>query len=267
MSTRRRSARSRRLDDLTTDEVAAIPKESALVVQPIGATEQHGPHLPCSTDALVADALATMAAARVPAGSEVWVLPPLCYGKSNEHLGRPGTISMSAQTLIGVCLDLGRSVRASGFRKLVFVNGHGGQPGLLDMVARDIRVETGLQVFPLNPGRLGLPPGVVVSDAFGIHGGQLETSVVLAIDEDLVHVDRYAPDGLSAGEQFASRRHLTLEGPVPTAWVTDDLSGNGTIGDPTGASRELGLAVVEHWADAMAEAFVEMCAFEFAKLQ
>lgn len=258
---------TRRLDALTTLEVEDLPKERALVVQPIGAIEQHGPHLPCSTDALIADTLANLGADRAPAGTDVWVLPPLSYGKSNEHLGRAGTISMSAHTLISVCMDVGRSVRASGFRKLAFVNGHGGQPGLLDLVSRDIRVETGLQVFPVNIGRLGLPAGVVEDDPFGIHGGQLETAVVMAIAPELVHEDRFAADGLAAGEQFRSRRHLTLEGPVPTAWVTDDLSLSGVIGDPTGATRELGETLVGFWADALAGAYAEICGFEFAKLQ
>ncbi len=256
-----------RLDHLTTEDVAAIPKARALVVQPIGAVEQHGPHLPCATDAIVAEALAGRAAALVPHGEEVWLLPPLHYGKSNEHLGRAGTISMSAATLIAVCLDVGRSVAASGFRKLVFVNGHGGQPGLLEMVARDIRAETGLQVFPLGVGRLGLPAGVVIDDAeVGIHGGQLETSVVLALDEKAVKLDRMGADGVAAAAQFATRRHLTLEGAVPTAWLMDDLSASGVVGDPTGSSRELGLRVVEHWAAALAEAYVEICDFEFAAL-
>lgn len=256
-----------RLDFLTTEDVAAIPKQRALVVQPIGAVEQHGPHLPCATDALVAEAIAGRAAALVPPGEDVWLLPPLHYGKSNEHLGRAGTISMSAATLIAVCLDVGRSVAASGFRKLVFVNGHGGQPGLLDMVSRDIRVETGLQVFPVNIGRLGLPPGVVVADAaVGIHGGQLETSVVLALDEKSVKLDRMGPDGLAGMAQFDRLTHLTLEGPVPTAWVTDDMSVGGVVGDPTGSSVELGATVVAHWARELALAFGEICDFEFAPL-
>ncbi len=256
---------SRRLDLLTTEEIEALPKESALVVQPIGATEQHGPHLPCSTDAFVAESIAERAAALLPDDAQVWLLPRLSYGKSNEHLGRAGTISLSAETLIGVCRDVGHSVRASGFGKLVFVNGHGGQPGLLDMVSRDIRIETGLQVFPLGISRLGLPPGTVVADAdFGIHGGQLETSIVMALDESLVRTDRFAADGVQTGAQFATRKHLTLEGPIPTAWVTDDLSVSGVIGDPTGATRAMGELVVAHWATALCEAYVEMCEFEFA---
>lgn len=255
------------LADLTTAEVGAIDTTDAVVVQPIGAIEQHGPHLPLSTDALVAERMSALALERLGAGSNVWQLPTLSYGKSTEHLGRAGTVALSATTLMAVCLDLGRSLAASGFRKLVFVNGHGGQPGLLDVVARDIRAETGLEVFPMMPGRLGLPEGVdPVDPAYGIHGGQIETSIVMALKPSLVRLDRAVRDGDAAGALFAGYRHLTLEGAVPTAWLTDDLSASGVLGDPTAASPELGRAVVEHQVAALAEVLLEIKSFAFPPL-
>ncbi|WP_066039318.1 creatininase family protein [Herbiconiux solani] len=252
---------------LTTDEIAAIDKSDAVVVQPIGAIEQHGPHLPVVTDALVAERMSELAIARLPEGSNVWQLPTLSYGKSTEHLGRAGTVALSAATLMAVCLDLGRSLAASGFRKLVFVNGHGGQPGLLDVVARDIRVEAGLEVFPMMPGRLGLPDGIEPVDAdWGIHGGQIETSIVWALEPALVHIDRAVRDGAGAGSVFEGFRHLSLEGAVPTAWVTDDLSVSGVLGDPTAASLELGQAIVEHQVAGLAAVLLEIRAFAFPPL-
>ncbi|WP_291048165.1 creatininase family protein [Herbiconiux sp.] len=252
------------LAHLTTVEVAAIQKSDAVIVQPIGAIEQHGAHLPLVTDALVAERMTGLAIARLGEGSNVWQLPTLSYGKSTEHLGRAGTIAMSASTLIAVCLDLGRSLAASGFRKLVFVNGHGGQPGLLDVVARDIRVETGLEVFPMMPGRLGLPEGVdPVDPDYGIHGGQIESSIVWALAPELVHMQLAVRDGAAAGDLFAGYTHLTLEGAVPTAWVTDDLSASGVLGDPTAATRELGERIVEHQSKALSEVFREISSFAF----
>ena len=113
-----------------------------------------------------------------------------------------GTVALSAATLMGVCLDLGDSLAASGFRKLVFVNGHGGQPSLLDVVARDIRVRTGLEVFPMMPSRLGLPEGVEpVDPEYGIHGGQIETSIVWAL----------APELGSAFDAWSSARRAAIE--------------------------------------------------------
>jgi creatinine amidohydrolase len=255
----------RRLAWRTAEEVVALANNDAmLVVQPIGSVEQHGPHLPCITDTLIAQTVTEQAIKGLPVGVEAWMLPPLTYGKSNEHLGRAGTISLSAETLIAVCRDVGRSVAASGFRRLVFVNGHGGQPGLLDMVIRDIRIETGLLVFHASVGRLGIPDGLVLRDAdFGIHAGELETAVMLAIDDQLVRHERMEPDGLAARTLFADCKHLTLEGAVATAWLADDLSPSGVIGDPRSATAELGHRVLDHWVGQLAGALAEMSAFQF----
>jgi creatinine amidohydrolase/Fe(II)-dependent formamide hydrolase-like protein len=208
-----------------------------------------------------------MAVDRVPEGLGIWVLQALSYGKSNEHLGMAGTISLSAETLAAVCRDVGRSVAASGFRKLLFVNGHGGQPGLLETVSRDIRVETGLQVFSVFLGRLGVPASVrekLVDADWGIHAGQLETSVVMALDARAVRKNRLAPDGLDARDLFASLRHLTLESALSTAWQTSDMSRTGTIGDPREASSEIGTEIAEFWASSLAAAFKEIAEFEFS---
>jgi creatinine amidohydrolase/Fe(II)-dependent formamide hydrolase-like protein len=251
--------------ELTTEDVASLAKHDAVVVQPIGAVEQHGPHLPLITDALTAEFIAREAVARLGAGANTWVLPTMHYGKSTEHLGRAGTIALSANTLMAVCLDLGESLARSGIRKLVFVNGHGGQPSLLDVVARDIRHRFGLEVFSIMPARFSLPDDVDDPDPFGIHGGFVETSLMLAIAPDLVRMDKAVADGLRAGEFYRAQRHLTLEGVVPTAWLIDDVSASGVVGDPASASAETGKRLVEHWATQLAEALSEARAFAFPK--
>ncbi len=256
---------ARRLAWRTSPEIDAIPKQDALVVQPVASVEQHGPHLPCYTDSLVAEELTNRALAITPEDVNVWTLPVMAYGKSNEHLGYPGTISLSAETLISACRDVGRSVARSGFRKLAFVNGHGGQPQLLEMVARDIREETGLQVFPLLPYRLGVPEDAVSSREeieYGIHGGEVETSLVLAIAPDAVRLDRVESGGERARELYGRLRYLSLEGALPTAWLTRDLAPNGVIGDPTRASAEAGERILAHLAQALSGVFAEICAFE-----
>jgi creatinine amidohydrolase len=255
----------RRLAWRTSPEVGAIASRNALVVQPIASVEQHGPHLPCYTDSLVAEGLVARAVALSAADVDVWTLPVIAYGKSNEHLGFPGTISLSAETLIAVCRDVGRSVARSGFRKLAFVNGHGGQPHLLEMVARDIREETGLMVFPLFPYRLGVPDDVVSSreeEALGIHAGELETSLVLALEPDAVHMDRAEPGDDRVRKLYGDLRHLSLEGALPTAWLTRDLSENGVIGDPTRASAERGERALAYLAEGLSRVFAEICEFE-----
>jgi creatinine amidohydrolase/Fe(II)-dependent formamide hydrolase-like protein len=249
--------------ELTTEDVADLAKDRTVVVQPIGAVEQHGPHLPLITDALTAETIAREAVRRLGADSGTWVLPTLHYGKSTEHLGRAGTIALSTNTLQSVCLDLGESLAASGVRKLVFVNGHGGQPSLLDVVARDIRHRSGLEVFSIMPSRFGLPDGVEDPDPFGIHGGFLETSLVMAIAPHLVHPGKAVADGLAVGELYRARRHLTLEGVVPTAWLIDDVSASGVVGDPAGADAGTGKLLLDHWSGLLAEALAEVREFAF----
>jgi creatinine amidohydrolase/Fe(II)-dependent formamide hydrolase-like protein len=200
---------------------------------------------------------------RLGADADTWVLPTLHYGKSTEHLGRPGTIAMSTGTLLAVCMDLGESLARSGVRKLVFVNGHGGQPSLLDVAARDIRHRFGLEVFPVMPSRFPLPEDVKDTDPFGIHGGFVETSLMLALAPGLVRLEKAVADGLDVGEFYRTRRHLTLEGTVPTAWLIDDVSTSGVIGDPAGASAEAGERIVEHWSTLLAEALIEVREFAF----
>jgi creatinine amidohydrolase len=253
--------------ELTAEDVASLAQDDAVAIQPIGAVEQHGPHLPLITDALVAESIAHAAVEGLGPGAGMWLLPTLHYGRSIEHLGRPGTIAMSTATLQAVCLDLGESLAASGIRKLVFVNGHGGQPSLLDVVARDIRIRSGLEVFPIMPARFPLPDEVADPDPFGIHGGYVETSLMMAIAPHLVRPDKAVADGLALGELYRTRRHLTLEGPVPTAWLIDDVSASGVVGDPAGASAEVGERLVEHWSTLLAEALLEVREFAFPSIE
>ncbi|MBQ0849298.1 creatininase family protein [Streptomyces sp. NPDC057620] len=252
--------------DLTTEDVAGLAKDRTVVVQPIGAVEQHGAHLPLITDALTAETIARTAVRRLGPDSGTWVLPTLHYGKSTEHLGRAGTIAMSTNTLLSVCLDLGESLAAGGVRKLVFVNGHGGQPSLLDVVSRDIRHRFGLEVFSIMPSRFALPDTVEDPDPFGIHGGFLETSLVMAIAPELVKQDKAVADGLTVGAFYRAQKHLTLEGVVPTAWLIDDVSASGVVGDPTGANADTGRLLLEHWSGLLAEALTEVRDFAFPAL-
>lgn len=251
------------LAGMSTTDIAAMPKESTVVVQPIGAVEQHGPHLPVVTDALVAEWVAGRAAELAPAGQAA-VLPPLSYGKSNEHGGWPGTVTLSAETLLAVCKDVGRSLAATGFTRLVFVNGHGGNPGLLEVAARDIRAETGLLVFVATIPRFGVPAGVdLPAPGFDVHGGHVETSVLLHLAPETVRMDRAAPGGTHLLELFPADGGLALSGALPTAWLSADLTDNGVIGDPRGASPEVGRVIAEHWATRLATAYGRIASFRF----
>lgn len=251
------------LSYLSTTRIADLDRDATVCVQPIGAVEQHGPHLPVATDAVLAEYIAREAAAR--SSAPAWVLPTLSYGTSNEHLGWTGTVSLDTATLLAICRDVARSVRASGFTRLVFVNGHGGQTHLLSMVARDIRLETGLHVVNVMPGQLGHPDGVTVSDSeWGIHAGELETSMMLHVAPELVDMTVAVAGGYAAHEHFCASTLLTIEDGISPAWITDDISPvNGVIGDPRNATAELGKAIVEFQVAQLSEAFTEISTFSF----
>jgi creatinine amidohydrolase len=249
-----------KIAELSTTDIEDLDKSRAVLVQPIGAIEQHGPHLPVMTDAFVGEQIAALAADQTD--TSVHLLPTLSYGKSTEHLGWAGTMSLSSETLLAVLKDVGRSAAASGFTRLVFVNGHGGNPASLDVAARDIRTETGLLVFPVTTGRLGVPHGLDLPDAeFSIHGGHVETSVMLHLAPHTVHPDRFTAGGAHLPDLFPGE--LSLEGALPTAWISDDLTTNGVIGDPRAATAEIGKEIVDHWTGRLAAAYAQMADFAF----
>lgn len=247
---------------LTTRDVAQLDRERTLVILPIASIEQHGPHLPLLTDSILAQAYLDRALATVSDDLPAYVLPALCYGKSNEHRDFPGTIALRATTLIEVLRDIAASLTRSGLRKLVFINGHGGNPQLLDMMARDLRDEFGLTIFPLHPGmRFGQPEGVRTADerGMGIHGGEIETSLMLAVAPHLVHMDlaeRSIP-ALLDGARF-----LTLEGNIAFGWLASDISPSGVMGDPTAATAEKGVRVLESVSAQLAAVLEEIVEFQ-----
>jgi len=138
--------------NLSGPEAARRLTERSIVVQPLGAIEQHGPHLPLSTDSVVATAVAEAAVARVGDELDVWLLPTLQFTKSNEHAWSPGTVWLSATTLLAVLDDIGRCVATTAAKRLVFLNGHGGNSALLGMVNRELRLAYGLMTFTTHPG-------------------------------------------------------------------------------------------------------------------
>lgn len=230
-------------------------------MQPLGAVEQHGPHLPFDTDLLIADRVATAAVERIGAELDVWLLPPLAYTKSNEHAWSPGTIWLSASTLLAVLDDVGRCVAATGARKLVFFNGHGGNSALVGVANREIRLAHGLMTFLAHPG---VPPDQGGTSGagelgMGIHGGTDETSLMLYLAPHLVDMGaarRNVPDAL------AGNRHVRFGGPVGFGWLSNDFGPDGHIGDPTTATAEAGAALFAGAVDAFCEALAEIAHFE-----
>jgi len=247
---------------LTWKQVEALDKQSTLIILPTAAIEQHGHHLPLATDTLLNNYILGRTLELIPADMPVYALAPICYGKSNEHLGFPGTLSVSAATMMAVVRDVAQSVHVAGFKRLVIYNSHGGNTSLLDVMARDLRAEFGLQVFRLGAG-VKLPGLSEQEAAYGFHAGEVETSLLLAATPDLVHTDKYTSAYIrKIGEPG---KLLPENGSSTYAWLTRDISPSGVMGDPADATADKG----RKWCEAMAAGTAEMLAemFTFRNLQ
>jgi creatinine amidohydrolase len=244
---------SRHWQDLAWTDFAALPAD-AVAVLPIAAIEQHGPHLPVSVDATINAGILDRALALVPPARAVLALPMQSVGLSVEHVRYPGTLTLSAETLMAVLVEIGRSVRRAGLRRLVFFNSHGGQPQVIDLAARRLRAD-GLFAVNCHWGRLGLPPGIAldpVEQRHGFHGGLVETSLMLHLRPDLVRMAQ-ASDFRSAWIAEEARFSvLTPEGAVGFGWETQDLSPAGALGNAAAATADMGAAILEHAATRLA---------------
>jgi creatinine amidohydrolase len=183
---------SRNFAYLNWKQVDALPRESTLLILPTAAIEQHGHHLPLATDTLINNLCLGQALQKLPDDMPVYALPPVCYGKSNEHIGFPGTLSVSSSTFMAVLRDLGSSLSKAGFRKLVLYNTHGGNTALVDVMARDLRAEFGLRTFTVHGSAGVAHEGLDPQErAYGFHAGEVETSYLLASVPELVDTSAY----------------------------------------------------------------------------
>ncbi|MGC1219815.1 MAG: creatininase family protein [Phormidesmis sp.] len=248
---------------LSWPQVENLPnKANTLVIQPIGAIEQHGPHLPLAVDSVIATAVTGRALAQLDQAIAAYALPTLCYGKSNEHSGFPGTITLSASTLMAILMELAKSLYLAGFRKLVLINAHGGQPQVLEIVARDLREQyADLMVFPHfvwgGPHQTAEIVGKAEYEQ-GIHAGDVETSVMLALLADQVDMSQATRELPVA---FEPESLLSLEGQLPVAWTMKDLSRSGVVGDATVATAEKGEAILSSVSAGWVKVFEEIYQF------
>ncbi len=232
---------------LNWKQVDALPRDKTLLVLPTAAIEQHGHHLPLATDTLINNLLLGRALAKIPADLPIYALPPVHYGKSNEHIGFPGTLSVSASTFMAVLRDLGASVSGAGFQKLALYNTHGGNSSLIDVMARDLRAEFGLRTFALH-GSAGISfEGLSQQErAYGFHAGEVETAFLLAATPELVDRSAYTFNYIAAVSKPAPL--LPENAPATFAWLTRDIATSGVLGDPRSATAENG----ERWLEAAA---------------
>ncbi len=233
-----------------------------IAVQPIGSVEHHGPHLPLITDALIAEAVAEGVAQSRP-DLPLAVLPVLSYALSSEHLWAPGTVSLSATTLLSVLDDVGASIARAGIPRLVFLNGHGGNSALLQVACREIRIKHGLLTFLVHPHLPVDQGGTARADdegAFAIHGSAGETSMVLHLRPDLVDLDRAER---SIPEWMSAYEHVSFAGDVAFGWTSEDVMPSGVIGDPTRANAQLGKVLFEECVERLGPVFAEIARFTY----
>lgn len=248
--------------DLKARELAELAGPQTVALLPIGAIEQHGPHLPLSTDTTLAEGIATLAADRT--GARILRLPTVSIAKSDEHIGFPGVLSFDAPTLLAMLVQIGKSVAKSGIRKLVILNAHGGNVPVLQIAARQLRIEAG--VFCVTAGwiSMGHPAGLLPPSETldGIHGGLVETAAMLHLRPDLVDMT-YAKNFTPTARKVAEENEvLRIVGPVGTGWTMADLHPEGAAGNALLATPEIGRELVEHAVTRYAKLLEEVAAYE-----
>ncbi len=254
--------------EMSSEEFARLDAARVIAVLPVGAIEQHGPHLPVATDACINQGVLSRALEQMPDDLPVTVLPMLPVGKSDEHLAFPGTLSLSAETLIRVWTEVGESVARAGIRKLVLFNSHGGQPQIMDIVARDLRLRHAMLVVAYSWYAGGVPDGLFDESEVrhGIHAGAIETSMMLELRPDLVRMD-LAADFTPLMRELADNRYLSPTGAGRLAWLAQDLHPSGACGDARNADAGRGRARGAHAAQALIALLQEVDRYPLERLR
>lgn len=244
---------------LSWTEVNALPdRENTVIVLPVGAIEQHGPHLPCSVDSVISSGVMGRALEKLPADVRAFGMSPITYGKSDEHLHFPGTMTLTGPTLLATMIEIGESVYRAGFRKLLLANGHGGQPQVMEMAARELRLRHGdFVIVPYHVSRVANSSGKYISDQerkLAMHAGHSETALMMALAPDTVHMERAV---VNFPPEFPSKI-LSGDGRPACAWTARDFGPSGVIGDPLQATREQGEDILETLSSSWVQAITDL---------
>lgn len=254
---------------LTTVEVAELESSDPVAILPLAAIEQHGPHLPLSTDLDIALGLLGGAFRQLPADFPAWAMPPQAIGCSREHSGFPGTLSQESESLAGMIEDIGDALDGCGVRRLVLFNTHGGNRHSLDLAGLRLREEHGMLVVKASWFRFPRPDGVELPEAewrHGLHGGAIETAMMMHFAPERVRA-KEARKWPSLGEELdGTLRQVGPEGAASFSWMADDLNPSGVVGDATLADARLGERLVSHYAAVLADVIKDARAFPLDRL-
>lgn len=246
----------------------AAPLRERITILPLGAHEQHGPHLPFETDTIIAEGVAARLARALPPSIQVDVLPAEAVGYSVEHMDVGGTRTLSFDEAIHRWIGIGEEQHRRGTRKFVMLNAHGGNSPLMTIVATELRVRCNMLAVATSWTRFGVPEGLISPQdkALDIHGGFIETSVMLALQPDLVKME--------AAENFPSRQsdfmhdyhHLRAYGPHAFGWKMRDLNAQGVAGDASHANAQAGEKLLEHAVKGLVELMDDVDRFDVGSL-
>ena len=254
--------------DLTTLEFRGLDAERTIAVLPLAAVEQHGPHLPVSTDTEIANGMILETLKILPASVDALFLPVQSVGKSNEHIRSPGTLTLDAETAIRAWREIGESVARAGVRKLVMVNSHGGNVDVIGIVVRELRIRCNMLAVACQWSRFGVPAGLYTDqeNATGIHAGDQETSLMLHFRPNLVDMARaknFEPVSVEMGKTFDLLRPT---GYSAFGWIAQDLNADGACGNASLATAEKGRLTAEHRAAAFVRLLGDVERFELKRL-
>ncbi len=254
--------------DLSTRDFAGLDLANVVTVFPVAAVEQHGPHLPVRVDAAINAGIVARAVEKMSPAFPALVLPPSAIGKSDEHLAFPGTLTLSHETLARVWFETCACVHRAGGRKILFLNSHGGQPQVMEIVCRDLRVKLGMFAVSSMWSRF-----TDMDDLFdaqerrhGIHGGEVETSVMRALHPDLVDMDAAGDFAPLSIELERANGMLTPEGAIGFGWQTQDLHPSGACGNAAAADAERGRIVVGRAVDGLLALIEEIAAYPIERV-
>ncbi len=253
--------------DLKSPDFAGIDLARCIAVLPVAAVEQHGPHLPLNVDASLADGVVQATLPHIQNDLPVLFLPTQAIGFSPEHTAFAGTLTLKSETVIRLWTDIAESVAATGVKKLVLLNSHGGQVGMLDIVARDLRARLGMLVYSVNWFNLPLvgENDELVNERFsaeehrfGIHAGDIETSMMLALKPGQVDMDK-AQDFQSTSKDRAQKFSILGDGKsAKLAWQMQDYNPHGAAGNAAAATADKGRAVLDAAGKSFAQLLLEI---------
>ncbi|WP_299777267.1 creatininase family protein [uncultured Roseobacter sp.] len=229
--------------DFRAPDFSDIDPMKTIAILPTAAIEQHGPHLPVGTDTLIGQGMLEELHRQAPDDLDLRILPLQAVGKSNEHLWAAGTLTLTAATALAVWTEIGLSVARAGIRKIAIVNSHGGNLDLVSILSRELRVQADMLAVKCQWGAFGTPEGMYSDQEkqFGIHGGDVETSLMLHFRPQTVDMSA-AQDFRSTAEQSA----ISPIGPVSYGWIASDLNPEGTVGEAHLATAEKGAATTRY---------------------